>query len=73
MAKKDQLETGDRVRVVALRQDPQGDPVPDDVVGLEGTIQWITPGFAGEKAVFEIKLTDGRVVNLYAPEIEAIS
>lgn len=70
MAKKDQMEQGDRVRVVALRQDPQGDPVPDDVIGLEGVIEWITPGFSGEKSVFEIKLSDGRVVNLYAPEIE---
>ncbi|HEX9695258.1 MAG TPA: hypothetical protein VGB64_02975 [Actinomycetota bacterium] len=72
MAKKDQLETGDRIRVVALRQDPQGDPVPEDVIGLEGTIEWITPGFSGEKAVFEIRLSDGRIVNLYAPEIESV-
>lgn len=70
--KKEQLERGDHVRVVQLRQDATGTPVPEDVVGLEGTIEWITPGFAGEKAVFEIKLSDGRIVNLYAPEIEPV-
>lgn len=72
MAKKAQLSQGDRVRVVQLRQEPEGDPVPEDVIGMEGTIEWITPGFSGEKSVFEIKLDDGRIVNLYAPEIEAI-
>lgn len=70
MAKKDTMVQGDRVRVIELRQDTQGDPVPEDVVGLEGVIQWITPGFSGEKSVFEIKLSDGRVVNLYATEIQ---
>ena len=72
MAKKDDLSPGDRVRVVQLRQDAQGEPVPADILGLEGTVQWITVGFSGEKSVFEIRLVDGRVVNLYAPEIEAI-
>lgn len=71
--KKGQLDRGDRVRVAQLRQDPTGEPVPEDVVGLEGVIEWITPGFAGDKAVFEIKLDDGRIVNLYAPEIEPAS
>lgn len=72
MAKKDTMAQGDTVRVTELRQDSQGDPVPDDVIGLEGVIQWITPGFSGEKSVFEIKLSDGRVVNLYATEIEPV-
>ena len=72
MPKKESLERGDRVRVVQLRQDDQGEPVPDDVVGLEGTIEWVTPGFAGDKSVFEIRLADGRTVNLYAPEIEPV-
>jgi hypothetical protein len=70
--KKGQLDRGDRVRVVALRQDPTGDPIPEDVVGLAGSIEWITPGFAGEKTVFEVKLDDGRIVNLYAPEVEPV-
>lgn len=70
--KKEQLARGDRVVVTQLRQDPTGEPVPDDVVGLHGTIEWITPGFAGDKAVFEIRLDDGRIVNLYAPEIEPV-
>lgn len=73
MAKKATLQRGDRVRVTQLRQEPEGEPVPEDVVGATGTIEWITPGFAGEKAVFEIKLDDGRIVNLYAPEIELVS
>ena len=71
--KKEQLEPGSRVKVVELRQDPEpGEPVPDDIVGLEGTIQWVTPGFAGDKSIFEVKLDDGRIVNLYAKEIEPV-
>ncbi|MFN2614049.1 MAG: hypothetical protein ABR552_04435 [Actinomycetota bacterium] len=70
--KKDELARGDRVVVTQLRQDATGEPVPEDVVGMQGTIEWITPGFAGDKAVFEIKLDDGRVVQLYAPEIEPV-
>jgi hypothetical protein len=70
MAKKTDLQRGDRVRVTQLRQEPEGEPVPEDIVGLSGTIEWVTPGFSGEKAVFEIKLDDGRIVNLYAPEID---
>ena len=72
MAKKTEIERGDRVRVTQLRQDSQGDPVPADIVGLEGVIEWVTPGFSGEKAVFEVKLDDGRIVQLYAPEIETV-
>src|SRR2546426_11914436 len=73
MPKKEDLSIGDRVRVVKLRQDPVGEPLPEDIVGLEGSIEWITPGFAGEKSVFEIELDDGRIVNLYAPEFEPVS
>lgn len=68
--KKLQLSGGDRVRVTQLREDASGEPVPEDVVGAEGTIQWITPGYAGEKGVFEVRLDDGRIVQLYATEIE---
>ena len=71
--KKELLRPGDRVRVVELRPDPEpGEPIPEDVLGLEGTIQWVTPGFAGEKTVFEVRLDDGRVFNLYAKEIEPL-
>ena len=71
--KKDSLQPGDEVRVVELRPDPEpGEPVPNDIVGHSGTVQWVTPGFAGDKSVFEIKLDDGRVVNLYAKEIEPV-
>lgn len=68
--KKTEIERGDRIRVVQLRQDPEGEQVPEDVVGREGVVEWVTPGFSGEKTVFEIRLDDGRIVNLYAPEIE---
>jgi hypothetical protein len=71
--KKDSLQQGDRVRIVALRPDPEpGEPIPDDVIGTEGVIEWVTPGFAGEKGAFEIKLDDGRVFNFYATEIEPV-
>ncbi|HJR19455.1 MAG TPA: hypothetical protein VJ922_07025 [Actinomycetota bacterium] len=71
--KKDQLGQGDRVKVVAIRPDPEpGTPIPQDIIGLEGTIQWVTPGYAGDKGAFEIKLDDGRVFNLYATEIEPV-
>ena len=71
--KKAEIERGDTVRVTQLRQDPQGEPVPDDVIGKQGTVEWVTPGFSGEKTVFEIKLDDGRIVNLYATEIEPVA
>ncbi len=71
--KKDQMAVGDRVRIVQLRQDPEGEPVPDDVVGTEGVIGWITPGYAGEKGAFEVRLDDGRIFNLYATEIEPVA
>jgi hypothetical protein len=71
--KKELLQQGNRVRITALRHDPEpGEPVPDDVVGTEGVIQWVTPGFAGEKGAFEVKLDDGRVYNFYATEIEPV-
>jgi len=71
--KKDTLRPGDRVKVVALRPDPEpGTPIPEDIVGMEGVIQWVSPGFAGDKGAFEITLDDGRIFNLYATEIEPV-
>ena len=71
--KKESLRAGDRIRVTALRPDPEpGEPIPEDVIGKEGVIQWVTPGFAGEKGAFEVTLDDGRVFNFYATEIEPI-
>ena len=71
--KKESLEAGSRILVVTLRPDPEpGEPVPDDVIGMQGTIQWVTPGFAGEKGAFEVKLDDGRIFNFYATEIEPV-
>lgn len=72
MAKKTDLAPGDTIRVLALRQDGHGDPVPEDIVGHTGVIEWITPGFSGEKGIFEIRLDDGRIVQLYATEIEPV-
>lgn len=72
MAKKGEIDRGDRVRIVKLRQEPEGEPVPEDVVGKEGVVQWVTPGFSGERGVFEVELDDGRVLNFYAPEIEPV-
>jgi hypothetical protein len=60
------LEVGDRVRVVELR----GDDVPADVVGLEGKVQWVTPGFAGERGYVEVVLDDGRVFQFQNKELE---
>jgi hypothetical protein len=71
--KKEALQPGERVTIVGLRPDPEpGEPIPDDVIGMEGVIQWVTPGFAGEKGAFEIRLDDGRVYNFYATEIEPV-
>lgn len=71
--KKELLRAGDRVKVVELRHDPEpGSPIPEDIIGMEGVIQWVTPGFAGDKSVFEVTLDDGRIVNLYAKEIEPL-
>jgi hypothetical protein len=71
--KKDALQRGDRIRVVGLRPDPEpGAPIPEDVVGKDGVILWVTPGFAGEKGAFEVELSDGRVFNFYATEIEPV-
>ena len=71
--KKESLRPGERIKVVGLRPDAEpGTPVPQDIVGREGVIQWVTPGYAGEKGAFEIKLDDGRIFNLYATEIEPV-
>lgn len=71
--KKDLLAPGDRVRVTALRPDPEpGEPIPQDILGMEGVIEWVTPGYAGEKGAFEVRLDDGRIYNLYATEIEPV-
>ena len=59
--------------MTALRPDPEpGEPIPEDVIGKEGVVQWVTPGYAGEKGAFEVKLDDGRVFNFYATEIDPI-
>ena len=72
MAKQRDMSVGDRVKVVSVPEEPGADVSPD-IIGTAGTITWITPGFAGEKSVFEVKLDDGQVLNLYAAEIDALS
>lgn len=72
MAKKATIQAGDRVRIAELRHESPGEEVPDDVIGLQGTVEWVTPGFSGEKSVFEVRLDDGRIYNFYAPEIEPV-
>lgn len=71
MATKRELSVGDRIRVKRLERAAQGEPVPEDVLGLEGVVTWLSRGFAGERTVFEVRLSDGRVLNLYSSEIEA--
>lgn len=71
MTKKRELEPGMRVRIARIEQGSTGEPLSEDLVGAEGTITWVTPGFAGERAVFEVQLGDGRVLNLWGSEIEA--
>jgi hypothetical protein len=71
--KKELLQPAARVKIVTLRPDPEpGTPIPEDVLGMEGVIQWVTPGYAGDKGAFEVKLDDGRVFNFYATEIEPV-
>ena len=71
--KKESLQRGDRVRVVALRPDPEpGAPVPEDVIGAEGVIQWVTPGFAGERGYVEVVLDDGRVFQFQNKELRRV-
>lgn len=61
------LAQGDRVRVTELRD--FGD-MPADVVGATGVVEWVTPGFAGERGYVEVKLDDGRVLQFQNKELE---
>ena len=63
----DELATGDRVRVIELR-DSAG--MPPDVVGKTGVVEWVTPGYAGERGYVEVKLEDGRVLQFQNKELE---
>ena len=62
----EQFEVGDRVKVVELRD---GADMPQDVVGSEGTVQWVTPGYAGERGYLEVVLDDGRTLQFQAKEL----
>jgi hypothetical protein len=65
----DELMTGDRVRVVELRE--AGD-MPGDLVGKEGHVHWVTPGFAGERGYIEVELDDGRIFQFQRKELEPV-
>lgn len=60
------IAVGDRVRVVELRD---GSDMPADLVGREGTVQWVTPGFAGERGYLEVRLDDERTFQFQAKEL----
>ena len=64
------FEVGERVEVAELRDD--ADELPGDVVGAKGTIQWVTPGFAGERGYVEVRLDDGRVFEFQNKELRRI-
>ena len=62
----EELVVGERVRVVEIRD---GRDLPDDLRGKVGTVQWVTPGFAGERGYVEVKLEDGRIFQFQNKEI----
>ena len=64
------FEVGERVEVAELRDD--ANELPPDVVGAQGTIQWVTPGFAGERGYVEVRLDDGRVFEFQNKELRRV-
>jgi len=63
------FEVGERVEVAEIRDSTD---LPDDLVGQEGVIQWVTPGFAGERGYVEVVLDDGRVFQFQNKELRRI-
>jgi acyl dehydratase len=61
----EEFEIGDRVQVIERRSQD----VPLDVVGLRGAVQWVTPGFAGERGYVEVELDDGRTFQFQTKEL----
>lgn len=70
--KKNLILIRSRVQITELRQNDEYALLPEDVVGMSGTVQWVTTGFDGNAGMFEIKLDDGRIFNFYATEIELL-
>jgi hypothetical protein len=64
------FEVGERVEVAEIRDDAH--ELPPDVIGKQGTIQWVTPGFAGERGYVEVVLDDGRVFEFQNTELRRI-
>jgi hypothetical protein len=63
------FEVGEHVEVAEIRD---GSELPDDLVGHKGVIQWVTPGFAGERGYVEVVLDDGRVFQFQNKELRRI-
>ena len=63
------FEVGERVEVIEIRD---GTELPEGLVGLKGTIKWVTPGFAGERGYVEVELEDGRVFQFQNKELRRI-
>jgi hypothetical protein len=64
------FEVGERVEIAELRDD--ADELPSDVLGKQGTIQWVTSGFAGERGYVEVRLDDGRVFEFQNKELRRV-
>jgi hypothetical protein len=62
------FEIGERVEVAEIRDGE----IPDDALGARGTIQWVTPGFAGERGYVEVVLDDGRIFEFQNKELRRI-
>jgi hypothetical protein len=60
---------GERVEISEIRD---GSELPSDLVGAKGTIQWVTPGFAGERGYVEVQLDDGRVFQFQNKELRRV-
>ena len=63
------FEVGERVEVAEIRDTAE---LPDDVLGKQGVIQWVTPGFAGERGYVEVVLDDGRVFEFQNKELRRV-
>ena len=63
------FEVGERVEVTEIRDSTD---LPDDLVGQKGVIQWVTPGFAGERGYVEVVLDDGRVFQFQNKELRRV-
>lgn len=63
-----ELSVGDRVVVAEIRDSD----VPEDLLGMEGTVQWVTTGYAGERGYVEVTMDDGRVFQFQRKELKPV-